>query len=161
MTASAEFEIRPYRNSDASATFAIFQDAVTVTASHDYSPEQIAAWVGADRRDLADWDRTMSARNSIVACMDGEIVGFSDVDSFGYIDMLFVSPRHGRQGVATAMLARLHHTARNAGATSLSANVSITARPFFERHGFTVEAEQHPVLDGVRLNNFHMIKPLR
>lgn len=43
---------------------------------------------------------------------------------------------------------------------SLSADVSITARPFFERRGFEVVTEQHPVTAGVRMTNFHMAKSL-
>jgi quinol monooxygenase YgiN len=50
--------------------------------------------------------------------------------------------------------------ARSVQLTELTADVSITARPFFERHGFTVEAEQHPVLDGMPLTNYKMKKKL-
>ena len=39
---------------------------------------------------------------------------------------------------------------------ALKADVSITARPFFEFYGFTVEAEQHPVKAGVQLTNAKM-----
>jgi hypothetical protein len=35
------------------------------------------------------------------------------------------------------------------------------SRPFFERHGFTVDAEQHPVRAGVELTNYKMRKELR
>jgi quinol monooxygenase YgiN len=42
----------------------------------------------------------------------------------------------------------------------LTSDVSITARPFFERYGFTVEAEQHPVSCGVPLTNYTMTKKL-
>ena len=40
---------------------------------------------------------------------------------------------------------------RGAQLAGLTADVSISARPFFERYGFTVEEEQHPVKSGVRL----------
>lgn len=43
---------------------------------------------------------------------------------------------------------------------SLTTNASITARPFFERFGFVVLAEQHPVTRGVRLTNYRMEKRL-
>jgi len=46
--------------------------------------------------------------------------------------------------------------ARSEGTPALSADVSITARRFFERHSFTVEAEQHPVKAGVELTNYRM-----
>jgi putative acetyltransferase len=39
-------------------------------------------------------------------------------------------------------------------------NASITARPFFEKHGFMVVAEQHPVIRGVEMINYKMVLPL-
>lgn len=50
--------------------------------------------------------------------------------------------------------------ARRSGASRLCSNVSITARPLFERHGFRVDAEQRPVVDGVAMTNFRMSKVL-
>jgi len=86
-------EVRLYRSSDAAATLAVFLDSVTVTASADYSVEQIAAWSRREQRTVSDWDRGMR-RSSYVAVHDGEIAGFSDVSDEGYIDMMFVSPCH-------------------------------------------------------------------
>lgn len=156
----SDVEVRRYRSEDASATLAVFVAAVTVTASADYSTEQIAAWARPERRNAADWDRAMSGRNSYVALIDGEIAGFSDVSANGYIDMMFVAPKHARHGVARTLLMTLETNARESGTKCLSADVSITARPFFERQGFTVVAEQHPLIAGVRLTNFRMTKPL-
>ncbi|WP_245933752.1 GNAT family N-acetyltransferase [Arthrobacter livingstonensis] len=59
------------------------------------------------------------------------------------------------------LLAHVEAHARSERRPALSADVSITARPFFERHGFTVEAEQHPVKAGVELTNYKMRKLLR
>ncbi|MBH0117026.1 GNAT family N-acetyltransferase [Salinibacterium sp. NG253] len=159
-TRSTPIDVRPYRPADAAPTLAVFLSAVTITASADYSPQQIAAWARADEREIPVWDQSMSARNSFVALVDGEIAGFSDVSSDGYIDMMFVSPQHSRQGVAAALLDFIEVIARERASPSLSANVSVTARPFFEKRGFQVEAEQHPVLNGVELNNFTMTKSL-
>lgn len=36
--------------------------------------------------------------------------------------------------------------------------MSITARPFFEHHGFVAVTEQHPVRAGVELVNWRMVK---
>lgn len=150
--------IRDYRSEDAEATRAVFLQAVTVTAAVDYSAEQIAAW--ARPRSLDDWAAAMERRAGIVAAVDAEIAGFSDVSVDGYVDMLFVSPRFTRRGIATALLAEIERRARDAETPALSADVSVTARPFFEQAGFVVEAEQHPVVDGVELTNFRMTKQL-
>ncbi len=46
--------------------------------------------------------------------------------------------------------------AREAEAAELTSDVSIIARPFFERAGFAVVGEQHPALAGVALMSFRM-----
>jgi len=153
--------IRPYEHSDAARTLAVFISAVTETASADYTAEQVQAWAQPERRDVGTWHAAMLARNSIVATIGGQLAGFSDVSPDGYVDMMFVSPRHQRRGVARQLLAHVEARARSERTRAISADVSMTARPFFERHGFTVEAEQHPVKAGVELTNYKMRKELR
>ncbi|AUI52002.1 GNAT family N-acetyltransferase [Arthrobacter crystallopoietes] len=153
-------EIRPYAETDAAATLSLFLAAVTETASAHYSAEQIAAWARPVERDVAQWNLARKSRNTYVATIGGEVAGFSDVGDDGYIDMMFVAPRFGRRGVAGALLTHLHGIAVGAGASELYTNASITARPFFEQHGFAVVAEQHPVTLGVAMTNYRMVLPL-
>lgn len=154
-------DIRAYRESDAAGTLAIFLAAITETASADYTGEQVEAWADPGGRDLAGWGAAMVGRESFVATIDDELVGFSDVSDDGYIDMMFVAPGFGRRGIATRLVAHGEQLARERGVRELTANVSITARPFFERHGFSVLREQEVVRHGVTLRNFRMRKPLR
>jgi len=156
----AAIEVRPYTELDAASTLAVFIAAVTETASADYTVEQTEAWADIDARDLRSWGRAMAARNSFVGTIDEELAGFSDVSATGYIDMMFVAPHFLRRGVARRLLAHAEAVARDAGARALTANVSFTAKPFFERFGFVVIAQQHPVKRGVELTNFAMLKPL-
>ncbi|WP_241986752.1 GNAT family N-acetyltransferase [Cryobacterium fucosi] len=152
--------IRPYGHADAAVTLAIFLAAVTETAAADYSPEQIQAWARPEARELSAWHAAMQARNSYVATVDGAPAGFSDVDAEGHIDMMFVAPPYQRHGVARQLIGHVEARARQEQLTELSADVSIPARPFFERYGFNVEAEQHPVKAGVQLTNYKMKKKL-
>ncbi|WP_456846315.1 GNAT family N-acetyltransferase [Cellulomonas sp. P5_C6] len=151
--------VRPYTSDDAPATLDVFLRAVRVTASRDYSPEQIAAWA-PDVPDVDRWSARRAASRTCIASVGDRVVGFTDVDELGYVDMLFVDPDHGRQGVATALLDWVVATARDDGTPALTTNASVTARPFFEAHGFVVEREQHPVLRGVELVNFAMRRRL-
>lgn len=89
-------EVRSYRREDASATLTTFLDAINETAAADFSPEQIAAWARPEQRTVPEWDRAMGSRNSYVAVLDQQIVGFSDVNADDYIDMIFVSRRRAR-----------------------------------------------------------------
>ena len=148
------------RNADAAGTLAVFLAAITQVASTDYSREQIAAWARPRSRTVPEWDRETQARGSFVAVLTGEAVGFSDVNRAGYIDTMFVSPSYGGCGVGSSLLTTAECRARTWGARRLSADVSVTARPFFERHEFVETAERHPLIAGVRLTNLYMTKPL-
>ncbi|MFD6167112.1 GNAT family N-acetyltransferase [Oerskovia sp. NPDC060287] len=151
--------LRAYDESDAEATLRVFLRAVRVTASKDYSPEQIAAW-GADDISLDVWAVKRLQTDTVVAVEGDEVLGFSDVDDSGYIDMMFVDPAVTRRGVASALLEHVTRVAREHGAVELTTYASLTARPFFEKHGFVVVEERRPVLRGVSLTNFSMRKPL-
>lgn len=156
----AEITIRSYRPSDAADTLATFLAAVTETAAADYTAEQIQAWARPQEREIATWNTAMQARNSYVATIDGVMAGFSDVDGQGYIDMMFVAPAYLRLGVAQQLLRHIEQFAHSEGMSELTANVSITARPFFEHHGFAVLTEQNPIILGVQLTNYAMKKNL-
>ena len=137
----------------------MFRRAIRVTAARDYTPEQVAAWA-SDEIDPAGWDARRRASRTRVAEVDGSVAGFTDVDERGYVDMMFVDPAFARRGVASALLDWAESTARELGAVELSTHASLTARPFFEAHGFSVVVEQRPVLRGVALTNFVMRRDL-
>lgn len=149
--------LRHYLSSDSTATLAVFRDAILVTAARDYSAEQVRAWSGADGGiDEQEWDAKRRSLNTMIAEIDGTVAGFSDVDACGYIDMMFVSTAYGRRGVGSALLQWADKEARHMGATRLTTYASETARPFFEAHGFVVEAKQWPIIRGVQMHNYAM-----
>lgn len=85
-----------------------------------------------------------------------EVLGFSDLVDGRLLDMLYVDPAAGRRGIATALLDRVLGLSRAAGAEAIETDASITARPFFERHGFVVVTQQTPTVRGVEMTNFKM-----
>ena len=135
-------EFRAYAADDAEATLAIFLRAVRETARTHYSSEQIAAWA-ADSGDLDSWAAARAAAHTQLAIVDGRVVGFTDLDDRGYIDMLFVDPDFGRQGIASALLASMVALARQRGLPAVTTYASLTSRPVFERHGFVITGERY------------------
>lgn len=140
-------------------------------------------WVAVDRG-AADGDLRRDCDGDCTG--SGAVVGFIDVDDSGYIDMLFVAPHCARQGVATALLGAVERftAARGTGDGAedgtgydagrgirrsaegctgdgigeLRVHASITARPFFERHGFRVVAIRHPRIGEVAFVNYLMVR---
>ncbi|MBP6110529.1 MAG: GNAT family N-acetyltransferase, partial [Rhodocyclaceae bacterium] len=88
-------KIRRFGIGDELALHRVFFSAIHDIAVHDYTPEQIDAWAPANI-DAEKWADRMRGINPFVAEMDGEIVGYADVQSSGLIDHFFVSGAHPR-----------------------------------------------------------------
>ncbi|MGY4643578.1 N-acetyltransferase family protein [Cellulomonas sp. URHB0016] len=123
---------------DAQATFDVFQAAIRQTAAAVYDPQQIEAWAGPPNPDLTGWDHRRRQATTLVAEAGGAVVGFADLCEDGLVDMLFVHPRAGRQGVARLLVEAVKDDARARGMTVLRTFASRSAEPAFERLGFTV-----------------------
>lgn len=152
----AAIAIRRYRPADLDAVIAIFVGAIREVAARDYTPAQIEAWARVDR---GRWERRRLSRPTWVAVIGKTIVGFADLEPDGCLDMMFVHPAHQGAGIATALLGAVEAEARRQNLSVIFTEASITARPFFERRGFSVTAEQYEE-GGQLLKNFKMTKSL-
>ncbi|MFZ5483682.1 MAG: GNAT family N-acetyltransferase [Pseudomonadota bacterium] len=148
-------KIRPYDPDDLNEIVVLFGRSVRGIAGRDYSGEQIDAWA-PERPDLDLWSKRLASGTVLVAEVAGRVSGFARLEHSGSIDLLFVSPEIVRQGVGTALMAELLAKARTLGIGTLSAEVSVVARPFFETHGFKVVRDQSVFRRGVELRNHSM-----
>lgn len=155
MPPTDDVSIRQYQRSDAEATLDVFLRAVRETASQDYTPAQIEAWAPIDV-DQETWAEKRGSAGTVVATRGGHVIGFTDCDADGYIDMMFVAPSCARQGVASALLRHVTAVAGERGIDTLTTHASVTARPFFAAHGFSVTETRHPIVRGVQLTNYAM-----
>lgn len=152
-------KIRDYHDADGEALAQIFTRAVRQIARRDYSPAQITAWA-PEERDMATFSARCHAKPTFVAEYKGQVAGFTDLDGEGRIDMFYVNPDFQRRGVGSAMLRFVAARAQSEGRKRLYGEVSITARPVFERHGFKVLAYQTVQTNGQTLGNYRMEKLL-
>lgn len=147
--------LRPYQADDAAALLMLFRDTVRRVNSRDYSPVQVAAWA-ADDIDAAGWCGRFAGRFVWVAEQGGRPVGFAELEPDGHIDRLYVAADCQRQGIGRLLLSAVIAEARRAGLPRLFTEASITARPFFEHHGFVVLAPQLVTCRGVEFENYRM-----
>lgn len=149
--------IRPYRPEDLDGVIDVFLQAIRQTASRDYSPAQVAAWAQADRE---VWQTRRSSKPTWVAVISGTIAGMTDLEPNGHVDMMYVHPRFGGLGVAKGLLTTAESRAVQDGIARLHSEVSITARPFFERMGFVVVEPETVLRNGQWFTRFRMEKVL-
>ena len=150
---------RDYRRGDADPICRLFFETVRAVNLGDYSPEQVRAWAPAVSGPDA-WHGRMSGRHTLVADEDGEVVGFAELEEDGHLDMLYCRKDAVGRGVGSGLLAAVEERARGLGVGRISTEASITARPFFERHGFAVLRRNTVLREGIGLTNFSMEKAL-
>lgn len=144
--------IRRYRSGEEAALFEVHYSAIHLVASRYYTPEQIRAWAPGDL-DPALWENKMRAIKPFVAELDGQVVGYADIQSSGYIDHFFVSGRHSRQGIGARLMMHLIAEAESTGIPELTSDVSRAAQPFYEKFGFVIVERRSPVVRGVVIPN--------
>lgn len=154
-------KIRPYRQNDAPLMAVIFQRAVREIGIRDYTPEQVEAWAGP-RVTTGRLDAMYSDGRDTFIMEDesGQAVAFSDLEADGHVDMLYCDPDHAGRGIAGRLLAAIEARARAAGLERLHTEASETARPVFERAGYTAVLRRALEIDGVAIHNWKMEKPL-
>jgi putative acetyltransferase len=151
--------IRPFRSADAPALLDLFRDTVRRVNAKDYGPEQIRAWA-SDEIDPEAWASRFDDRFVRVAEVSGTVAGFAELEPDGHIDRFYVSADHQGIGIGSGLMEVIEQEARRLGIRELVAEVSITARPFFERQGFEVRSPQEVTLRGVVFRNFRMARRL-
>ena len=86
------------------------------------------------------------------------MVGFADLEADGHLDCMYVHADYQRRGVASRLLSEVEAAGKAQGLNRLYSEVSITARPFFERRGFRVIAPQLVTARGQEFLNYRMEK---
>ena len=151
--------IRNYREGDAPEIARLFYETVRSVNRKDYSEEQVEAWAPGVP-DPDEWHERMTGRRTLVAEGGGQVVGFAELEGDGHLDMLYLHKDAVRRGVGSGLYRAVEREARASGLGRIFTEASITARPFFERHGFRVVREQTVTVRGVPMTNFAMEKPL-
>ncbi|EGQ9819154.1 GNAT family N-acetyltransferase [Vibrio parahaemolyticus] len=150
-------KIRKYEESDACDLWELFYHTVRNVNIRDYSQAQVEAWA-PDEFDPEIWLQKMAPLSPFVAELDGEIVGYTDLQENGLIDHFFCHHEHQGKGVGRCLMEHVFSVGKSREISRIHSEVSITARPFYEKFGFKVAKEQVVEIRGQKLQNFVMEK---
>ncbi len=157
----SDFTIRQARQSDVVELKELFQTTVLAVNRRDYSQEEVEDWASCGN-DLAHMAEMIRTHYFFVAVDDNSrIVGFSSITPQGYLHSMFVHKDFQGKGIATMLLAEAERYAAFNGITRITSEVSLTARPFFEKKGYVVEMEQKRRANRLSLTNFWMAKTIK
>lgn len=152
--------IRKATSQDINQLKELYYNTITSINRRDYNEEQIHAWAStADRTE--GLLRRIDQQYFFVAENDEHIItGFASLDKTGYLDMMYVHKDFQNQGIAAMLFEKIKETALALNISKLETEASITAKPFFEKHGFHVVLCQTIEIKGVELTNYKMEKIL-
>lgn len=154
----ADFIIRAALQSDAVELKKLFQNTVLAINRRDYSQAEVEDWASCGD-DLSNIEDMIKTHYFIVAInQQSEIVGFSSITPQGYLHSMFVHKDFQGEGIATMLLNEIEQYAITNGIMRITSEVSLTARPFFEKKGYIVEEEQKRKANQLSLTNFWMAK---
>lgn len=153
-------KLRRFQASDADQIAQLFHDTIRTVNLGDYSEEQVKAWAPDDIY-FRDWVAKCTTKHTLVAEYDGGVItGFAELDDDGHIDCFYCHKDYQGQGIGQILCNGIEKEAQNRGFARLFVEASITAKPFFQKMGFSIIEEQSVKNRGEQLTNFRMEKIL-
>ena len=152
--------IRKVLPSDVFELQELYRGTVLTVNRKDYSQEEVEDWASCGENE-AHWEDLMERLYFVVAENERkEITGFASITDEGYLHALFIHRDFQGAGWATLLLKHMEQYAAKRGIRMITAEVSETARPFFEKKGYVVEREQRRKANRLCLKNYRMKKDL-
>ena len=159
MARHAVIGFRPFLPADAQTVADLFCASIETLASEDYAAEQIVAWQSA-ARDIQALTVRLNEALTILAIVQGQIVGFVSLRDKTRLDMLYVHPHHVRAGVGASLLEAIEKLAANRGVDKITLEASDNALGFFTARNYTPQSRKTHVIDGQWLGCTAMSKDL-
>lgn len=144
---------------DAAALSRLMHESVHGVADRAYSEAERAAWSPAPREGEEARQRFAGQHLWIAEDAAGPCA-FMTLRPDGYLDFAYALPRAAGRGVASGVYDALEAWARDEGMEKLTSDISLVARPFFEKREWTVLRQQSHDVRGVTLVNFRLEKVL-
>lgn len=154
---TSQMDIRKFRQGDETELWELFYHTIHNVNIQHYDKAQVQAWA-PDDLSVDIIVQKFREIDPFVVISAGKIIGYADIQSDGYIDHFYCHHEYQRRGVGGMLFAALEKEALENGIPKMYSNVSITARPFFESIGFSVEKEQLVPMGDQQLKNYRMVR---
>lgn len=152
--------LRKYKSDDCLKLLKLFYDTVRTVNKKDYNDEQLSVWAPDNyvEEKYNTWQKSLSENFTIIAEKNEEIVGFGDIEKNGYLNRLFVHKDYQHRRIASSIVNELENYAEKICIHTIITEASTTAKPFFEKIGYSLIKEQQVEKKGIFLTNYVMEK---
>lgn len=151
--------IRKYNKTDNNEIFDLFYNTVHNINTKDYSEEQVNVWAKKNT-DIDSWCEKFEDTYAIIAEEDNKIVGFSNIDKDGYLDMLYIHKDYQQKHIASSLLNTIEKYSLDNNIKNIRTYASITAKGFFLKNNFNLLNSNIVVRDHILLENYLMEKEM-
>lgn len=131
-------------------------ETIVNTCHRDYNSLQIEAWISSVKNSKK-WKDAIQNEYFLVAEKNNLIIGFTSLKNKNYINFMYVHQNYLQQGIASLLYNNILAVATQENVDQLTANVSITAKPFFKSKGFKVMKENLNIINNIEIINYSMI----
>ena len=150
--------IRFATKKDIPAIKELFRSTILSVNLKDYTPEQVECWA-ARGEEAGIWEGRINEQYFILAEENNTILGFAALKLSGYLNSMFVHKDYQGKGVASFLLKKIEEYARMKDISEITADVSITAQPFFSKKAYVI-LDKQTVCIGISMTNYKMSKVL-
>lgn len=158
------FTVELFQDADLPEVLELFYETIEVVNQKDYTHAQIKTWQGKEREAarLVEWSKRLPLSQTFVAKNAAkEMVGFLELETTGELNLFFVHAAYQRLGIGALLMNHLITNLASSPFEKLTANVSITAVPFFKEMGFVNKGEQVVYIGKQDFINYRMEKGLK
>jgi len=130
-------QIRRYIPGEEGAIWAVYFGSTRNVVAKDYTLDQVQRWA-PESPDWESWAGELARTNPFVAIINGQLVGFAELESEGHISNFYCHHEFQRQGIGTALFRALEQEAIRLGLPALFAEVSTTGSGFSSLRDLTL-----------------------
>ena len=151
-----QYRLLPLEEKDIPEMQELFRSTVLHVNIRDYTKEEVEDWASCG--DSVEHLKELLSHNHFIGAFDkaNRMVGFSSMNKDGYLHSMFVHKDWQGKGVATQLLSEVERIAKQLGVVEITSEVSLTARPFFEKKGYEIVKIQKYRANKLELTNFIM-----
>ena len=154
---NSKISIRNANPGDLTEMQELFVNTISTICKNDYSVDQINAWTSSIEN-IPRWNNRIASQYFLVADLDNKIVGYASLKNNDYLDLLYVHKDYQKRGIASKLYSEIEKQVIRNNSTTLHADVSKTAKPFFLNIGFEIIQMQVKKIKGIEIINYKMIK---
>lgn len=150
--------VRKFRSEDAAEVARLHRGTIRAINRNDYTPRQIRVWSGITtakrfRDSIGKFIRFVAVENEV-------IVGFGDFTLDGDLAGMYVHKNWQGKGAGSALLRKIESEAKKRGVMQLEVTSTITAKTFYEQHGYKLVRKSTHMMNGVRYPVYVLKKKL-